>query len=218
MVEKQKGKLTIFTSYTPGAGKSYYMARQAVIAAEHGKKVVVGFLNADHRDISQILYDNGLKKLFRKKYSLKKIISLHPDLVIMDEMGMSGYNKDRKSFIYEDILTLLNCGTDVYTSANLKRFDSINPKFREITGIRIRKTIPDIFLDMADKIYFVDREPEKMIEDFRNGKIFTGKQAASSIMKKNFDRKNLEAYRELSLDILKQNYEKQLEIYERTNE
>lgn len=214
MGEKRKGKLTIFTSYTPGAGKSYYMVEQA---AKSGRKVLIGFLNSDHRSISKIIKDHGLKKIFRKKYSLSKIIDLNPDLVIMDEMGMSGYNKDRKSFVYEDILVLLNHGIDVYTSANLKRFHSINPRFHAITGIRIRKTIPDEFLEMADKIFFIDREPEKMMEDFAKGKIFTGKQAASGIMKKNFDEKNLIAYRNLSLEILKQNYGDRLEIYLRND-
>ena len=48
MSENKKGKLYIFTSYTPGAGKSY---RMVATACEQEENVTVGFLNSAHRDI-----------------------------------------------------------------------------------------------------------------------------------------------------------------------
>lgn len=209
-----RGKLYIFTGYAPGAGKSYLMVRKAVEQSDV-KNVVIGFLNAEHRDVTQILKDHQIKKMFRKKYSLKKILELNPDIVVMDELGMWGLNKEKNSFVYEDVDELLENGIDVYVSANLKRFEELNPKFKDITGIRIKKTIPDRFLEEAEKIYFVDRQPELMRLDFRKGKLFDKERMQSGIMQKNFKLENLKAYRELCLEILCGSYGDKLEIYRR---
>ena len=53
--------LTIFTSYTPGAGKSYAMVQKAIEERKKGRNVVVGFLHSGHRDISKILEDNDIQ-------------------------------------------------------------------------------------------------------------------------------------------------------------
>ncbi|MBS5485075.1 MAG: sensor histidine kinase KdpD, partial [Eubacterium sp.] len=42
--------LKIFTSYTPGAGKSYAMMEEAMNESRNGKKVVIAFINKQHRD------------------------------------------------------------------------------------------------------------------------------------------------------------------------
>lgn len=195
--------LTIFTSYTPGAGKSYAMVEKAMSQKVKGKKVVVGFLHGGHRDVTKILEDNGIEPWHYNARGLKlyDILESNPDLVIMDEMGMK---VKHHGFVYDVIEQLLNSGVDVYTSTNLKRFEGMNPYFKEVTGIAVRNTIPDRFLYMADSIYFIDRAPELMIEDFQQGKLFDEKYMKSRIMQKNFKRETLEKYREVSLECLGQ--------------
>lgn len=193
--------LTIFTSYTPGAGKSYAMIQKAMEEKAKGRKVVVGFLHGGHRDVAKILEDNGINQFdySGKGLKLHDILEQTPDLVIMDEMGMKVKNQ---GFVYDVIEELIKSGVDVYTTANLKRFESANPHFKEVTGIAVRHTIPDRFLHMADEICFVDREPEQMIEDFQSGKLFDKKYMKSRIMQKNFKRETLEQYRKISLKYL----------------
>ncbi len=215
-MEKKRGKLYLFTGYAPGAGKSYLMVQRAVEQSEN-RKVVIGFLNSDHRDVAQILKDHHVKRMFRRKYSVKKVLEQHPDVVVMDELGMYGFNKDQKSFVYQDVEVMLEAGIDVYASANLKRFQSLNPKFKEITGIGIKTTIPDSFLNMAEAIIFVDREPALMRLDFRKGRLFERERMNSRIMQKNFKLDNLKAYRSLCLKILKESYREKLEIYQRNS-
>ena len=166
-----------------------------------GKNVIVGFLHGGHRDVTKILEDNGINQWEYNGRGLKlcEILEKNPDLVIMDEMGMKVRNC---GFVYDVIEALLQKGVDVYTSTNLKRFDSINPCFKEVTGIAVKNTIPDRFLYMADEIYFIDREPEKMIEDFWQGKLFDKRYMESRIMQKNFKKKTLERYRKISLEYL----------------
>lgn len=204
--------MTIFTSYTPGAGKSYAMIQKAMEEQAKGKKVVVGFLHGEHRDVTKILEDNGINPsdYSTKGLKLQNILEKNPDLVIMDEMGMKVKNH---GFVYDVIEEILKSGVDVYTTTNLKRFESANPYFKEVTGIAIRNTIPDRFLHMADEIYFIDREPEKMIEDFQAGKLFDEKYMKSRIMHKNFKKTTLEKYREISFKYLESMKQSETKLY-----
>lgn len=193
--------LTIFTSYTPGAGKSYAMVEKAMEEKAKGRNVVAGFLHNGHRDVIKNLEDNGIELNHQGNVSLKlcDILAENPDLVIMDEMGMK---VKQQGFVYDVIEVLLKNGVDVYTSTNLKRFESANPYFKEITGIGIKHTIPDRFLYMADEVYFIDREPELMIKDFQSGRLFDEKYMNSRIMQKNFKKETLKKYREISFEYL----------------
>lgn len=222
-IKMKRGKLTIFTSYTPGAGKSYLMVEKAVEKKKEGLNVVIGFLNGRHRSLDSLLEGNGIAgvngkempaqehneitELASKKYSLAEIISKEPDLVVMDEMGMHHINRDMKSFVYEDIERLLQAGIDVYASTNLKKFKNLNPLYKEITGIAVKRPIPDYFLEIAEHIYFVDRAPELMISDFKSGELFGERYMKTKIMNKNFRYDTLCSYRELSKKCLeKYNY------------
>jgi two-component system sensor histidine kinase KdpD len=197
------GKLTIFTSYTPGAGKSYFMLQCAIKEKQSGKNIRIGFFNANHRELPRQLMREVSSDCDVRTYSLAEIVLESPDIVIMDEMGMRGRNTDNESFVYEDIKVLLEHGIDVYTTVNLKRFASANPLFKNISGIGSRTIIPDEYLDAADRIYFIDRSPAKMEKDFAQKGFFCRKYQESKIMKKNFKLGNLEKYRELSLKYLK---------------
>ena len=213
MSENKRGKLYIFTSYTPGAGKSY---RMVATACEQEDSVMVGFLNSAHRDMAKLLDDYDVAIGDFSKYSVNGILAENPSAVIFDELGMHSRNrdsrrlrkkhgtKDKKSetFIYHDIDTILDAGINVYASANLKRFDSANPVFKEITGSGVKTKVPDEYLEKADKIIFIDREPDLMIADYEDGSLFVDKYMKSKIMQKNFLPETLTKYREVSLKYL----------------
>ena len=224
----EKGKLYIFTSYTPGAGKSY---RMVAMACENEDAVKVGFLNSAHRDMTKLLDDYDVALGDFSKYSVNEILDEQPDAVIFDELGMLSRNRDLRrtkkkhsskttkinSYIYNDIDTILEAGINVYASANLKRFESANPFFKEITGIGVKTKVPDEYLEKAEKIIFIDREPDLMIQDYKEGKLFVDKYMKSKIMKKNFLPETLIKYREASLKYLKQFGDK-VEVVHRSGE
>ena len=58
------------------------------------------------------------------------------------------------------------------------------------------------FQNICDEIVFIDREPELMIKDFKEGKLFGERYMNSRIMNKNFEENTLKTYREISLDYL----------------
>ena len=202
----KKGKLYIFTSYTPGAGKSYLMLQKALERKKQGCTVEVAFVYGKHRDFAPLLEGNGVIGYEGGKYSLKAIIEKQPDVVVLDEMGVRGANKDGKTFVYEDIYKLLELGIDVYTSVNLKRFESVNPIFKRTTN----KSRTSLSI-----IYYVDRDPKKMKEDYEKGFLFDKRHMSSSVMKKNFQLRTLEKYREIGLEYLKEHYKDKLEVYKR---
>ena len=224
----ERGKLYIFTSYTPGAGKSY---RMVATACEQEDQVVVGFLNSAHRDMTKLLKDCDVTIGDFSKYSVNGILAENPDAVIFDELGMLSRNKDSRrlrkkhgnhkskdeTFIYNDIDTILDAGINVYASANLKRFESANPVFKAITGIGVKTKVPDKYLEDADEIIFVDREPELMIADYKDGSLFVDKYMKSKIMQKNFLPETLTKYREASLEYLEK-YGDKVEVVKRNNE
>lgn len=194
--------LKIFTSYTPGAGKSYAMMEQAVKESNSGKKVIVGFINQKHRDISQLPIIDGKimhKEEIRKRNDVDNIINEKPDIVVLDELGM---RIGKTTFVYNIAELFIKNNIEVFASANLKKFQEVNPLFKEITGVGIRTAIPNRFIKGADEIIFIDREPEFMEKDFRDGRLFGKKYMDSKIMNKNFQLDTLNAYRDVSMNYL----------------
>ena len=195
--------LKVFTSYTPGAGKSYAMMESAVMESESGKKVIVGFINKKHRDASELpLTENENMHMakIRTRSDIEAIISEKPDIVVLDELGM---RVGEKTFIYNIAEMFIKNNIEVLTSANLKRFDEVNHLFKNITGVGARTTIPNRFIKGADEIIFIDREPELMKKDFEEGKLFGEKYMKAKIMRKNFRQNTLNAYRDVSIEYLK---------------
>ena len=50
--------------------------------------------------------------------------------------------------------------------------ESLNDQVAELTGIRVRETIPDAVLGRADEIVVVDLTPEALLERLRAGKVY----------------------------------------------
>lgn len=194
--------LKIFTSYTPGAGKSYAMMEEAMNESRNGKKVVIAFINKQHRDSSEMPFEcneNVTIHPLKGRESIEEIIEMKPDIVVLDELGM---RIGKHTFLYNVAESFIKNNISVLTSANLKRFEEVNPIFRSATGVGIKTTIPNRFIKGADEIVFIDREPELMIKDFKEGKLFGERYMNSRIMNKNFEENTIKTYREISLDYL----------------
>ena len=99
---------------------------------------------------------------------------------------------------YQDVYEILSAGIDVYTTINIQHLESLNDVIQQITGIKVRETVPDSLLDEADEIELVDLPADELLKRLRDGKVYIPDQAARAL--ENFFRKgNLTALRELSL-------------------
>jgi two-component system, OmpR family, sensor histidine kinase KdpD len=76
--------------------------------------------------------------------------------------------------------------------------ESLNDQIAELSGIRVRETIPDGVLGRADEIVMVDLTPEALLERLRAGKVYPAERIDAAL--NNFFRiENLSALREVAL-------------------
>ncbi len=96
------------------------------------------------------------------------------------------------------MLELLDAGIEVHTTLNVQHVESLGDVIQQITGIKVRETVPDAVLEGADEIELVDISPEELLERLAAGKVYVPDQAQRAVQ--NFFQKgNLLALRELAL-------------------
>jgi two-component system sensor histidine kinase KdpD len=99
---------------------------------------------------------------------------------------------------YEDVLDILDAGIDVLTAVNIQHLETLNDAVARATGVRVRETVPDTFLDRADEVINVDVTVEELRNRLREGKIYRPEKVEQALS--NFFRKgNLSTLRELAL-------------------
>ena len=65
----------------------------------------------------------------------------------------------------------LDAGISVMTAVNIQHLETLNDFVSRITGVRVRETVPDTFLDRADEIVNVDVTVEELRARLRQGEI-----------------------------------------------
>ena len=166
--EGRTGKLKIFVGAAPGVGKTYEMLQTARAKQKEGVDLVVGVVETHGRKETQALLD-GLEIIPRKhidyrgqtldEMDIDAIIARRPQLALVDELAHTNAPGSRHPKRYLDVEELLNCGIDVYTTINIQHIESLNDVVAQITGVRVRETIPDQVFDRADAIELVDLTP-----------------------------------------------------------
>jgi two-component system sensor histidine kinase KdpD len=205
--EARTGKLKIFVGAAPGVGKTYEMLQDARAKQKEGVDLVVGVVETHGRKETQVLL-NGLEIIPRKhigyrgqtldEMDIDAIIARRPALALVDELAHTNAPGSRHPKRYLDVEELLNRGIDVYTTVNIQHIESLNDVVAQITGVRVRETIPDQVFDRADAIELVDLTPDDLIQRLKEGKVYVPKQAERAL-EHFFSPANLTALRELAL-------------------
>jgi two-component system, OmpR family, sensor histidine kinase KdpD len=201
------GKLRIFVGAAPGVGKTYEMLQQAQAKRKEGLDVVVGVVETHGRKETETLL-SGLEVLPRKtmlyrgqrldEMDLDAILARHPRLVLVDELAHTNAPGSRHPKRYLDVEEILARGINVYTTVNIQHIESLNDVIAQITGIRVRETVPDSIFDRADSIELVDLTPDDLIQRLKDGKVYVPHQAERALLNF-FSPANLTALRELAL-------------------
>jgi two-component system, OmpR family, sensor histidine kinase KdpD len=201
------GKLRIFVGAAPGVGKTYAMLEHAGAKARDGIDVVVGIVETHGRQDTQALLE-GLEVVPRKAVAYKgqtieemdldAILARRPRIVLVDELAHTNALGSRHPKRYLDVEELLSRGIEVYTTVNIQHIESLNDVIAQITGIRVRETVPDKVFDHADAIELVDITPDDLIQRLREGKVYVPQQAERALTHF-FSPTNLTALRELAL-------------------
>ena len=205
--EGRLGKLKIFMGAAPGVGKTYEMLQQARARKNEGADVVVGVVETHGRKETEALTE-GLEVIPRQRLKYKgrwleemdldALLARRPRLALVDELAHTNVGGSRHPKRYLDVEELLSNGIDVYTTVNIQHIESLNDVVAQITGVRVRETVPDSILDRADAIELVDITPEDLIQRLRDGKVYIPKQAQRAL-EHFFSPANLTALRELAL-------------------
>ncbi len=203
----KRGRLKIFFGSSAGVGKTYAMLAAARRQQAEGVDVVVGVVETHGRQetaaqlegltvlpLQQVAYrDQSLPE-----FDIDGAITRAPALILIDELAHSNVAGSRHPKRWQDVDELLDAGIDVYTTLNVQHLDSLNDVVGQVTGIRVRETLPDAFFEAADEVVMVDLPPDELLQRLREGKVYMAQQAARAA--KNFFRKgNLIALRELAL-------------------
>ena len=84
------------------------------------------------------------------------------------------------------------------STVNVQHLESLNDQITELSGVRVRETIPDAILARADEVVLIDLTPEALLERLRAGKVYPAERIDAAL--NNFFRiENLSALREVAL-------------------
>ena len=137
---------------------------------------------------------------------LPAILRRSPELCLIDEIAHTNAPGLEHEKRYEDVGDVLAAGIDVFSTVNVQHLESLNDQVAELTGIRVRETMPDSVLAEADEVVLIDLTPEALLDRLRAGKIYPGEQIEAALQ--NFFRiENLAALREVALRQVAQNVE-----------
>jgi len=219
-----RGKLKVFLGYAAGVGKTYAMLDAARQRQAQGVDVVVAYVETHGRAETQALLQ-GLEVIPRRQVNYRgttlpemdidRVLARRPQLVLVDELAHSNAPGSRHPKRYQDVEELLGLGIDVYTTLNIQHIESLNDVVAQITGVRVRETVPDRILDEAEEIEVVDLPPHELRQRLAEGKVYVPDQAARA-MEGFFREGNLTALREMALRRAAQRVDEEMRAYMQT--
>jgi two-component system sensor histidine kinase KdpD len=218
-----RARLRIFFGASPGVGKTYAMLESARRLRAEGSDVVIGVVETHGRSETAALLD-GLEVLPRRRISYRGIeleeldvdavISRRPEVVLVDELAHTNAPGVRHPKRWQDVMDLLEAGIDVHTTLNVQHIESLIDAIAQITGVRVRETVPDAVIERADEIELIDLPPEELLERLAEGKVYLPEQARRAI-DNYFKRGNLMALRELALRRTAERVDADVQAYRR---
>ena len=200
-------RLRIYIGAAPGVGKTYSMLEDAHALRREGVDVVVGFVETYGRPETEAKIGDleivprrtiEYRGVALEEMDVGAILKRRPQLCVVDELAHTNVPGSAHDKRYLDVLDLLNAGVGVLTAVNIQHLETLNDAVGRVTGVRVRETVPDTFLDRADEVVNVDVTVQELQSRLRQGKIYKPEkveQALSNFFKET----NLSTLRELAL-------------------
>jgi len=206
-VADDRGHLKVFIGMAPGVGKTYRMLQEGRAEADAGRDVAIGYLEP-HGRADTLAQAEGLEVIPRREVTyrgkpleemdLPAVLARKPELCLIDELAHTNAPGVEHEKRYEDVRDVIEAGIDVYSTVNVQHLESLNDQVTRLTGARVRETIPDEVLSMADEIVLVDLTPEALIARLRAGKVYRPERVPAAL-NHFFKIENLAALRETAL-------------------
>ena len=204
---EQRARLRIYIGAAPGVGKTYSMLEDAQALRREGVDIVIGFIETHGReDTAAKIADLEViprrtieyKGVILEELDLEAILARKPQMCVIDELAHTNVPGGRHEKRYQDVLDILDAGIGVMTAVNIQHLETLNDAVGRVTGVRVRETVPDTFLDRADEVVNVDVTVEELRGRLRQGKVYKPEKVEQALS--NFFREtNLSTLRELAL-------------------
>jgi two-component system sensor histidine kinase KdpD len=202
-----RGRLKVFIGMAAGVGKTYRMLGEGRAEAETGRDVAIGYLEPHGREETTAQAE-GLEEIPPRmidyrgtplaEMDLPAVLARKPELCLIDELAHTNAPGVEHEKRYEDVQDVLAAGIDVYSTVNVQHLESLNDQVIQLTGTRVRETIPDEVLAGADEVVLIDLTPEALIERLRAGKVYA-RERVPAALNNFFKIENLSALRETAL-------------------
>jgi two-component system, OmpR family, sensor histidine kinase KdpD len=218
-VVEAAGHFRIYLGAVAGVGKTYDMLNEGKRRLERGTDVVVGFVEAHKRPLTEALLE-GFEIVPRKKVEyrgaqfeemdLDAVLARHPKVALVDELAHTNVpGSGRHAKRWEDVLELLDAGIDVITTLNIQHVESLADAVEQMTGAKVRERVPDWVVRKANQIELVDSSPEQLRRRMLHGNIYPPEKIPYALSHF-FQTDNLIALRELALRFLADETEEEL--------
>ena len=202
-----RGHHKVFLGMAAGVGKTYQMLREGQAEAENGRDVVIGYLEP-HGRAETMAQAEGLELVPRRRVAYRDsvleemdtpaLLRRRPELALIDELAHTNAPGVEHTKRYEDVEDVLAAGIDVFSTVNVQHLESLNDQVAELTGIRVRETVPDAVVGAADEVVLIDITPQSLIERLVAGKVYPSERVQAAL--NNFFKvENLAALREVAL-------------------
>ncbi|MGO9094284.1 MAG: histidine kinase [Bryobacteraceae bacterium] len=202
-----KGTLKILLGYAAGVGKTYQMLEEGQQLKAAGQDVVIGYFESHRRQFT-IAKAQGLEIVPRRQIEYRgtrfeemdteAVLRRHPRVCLVDEFAHTNVPGSEHAKRWEDVLRLLDAGIDVVTTMNVQHLESLNDQVFQITGVRVRETVPDWVVKQAGQVVMIDLTPHALLNRLERGVVYAPEKASRAL--ENFFREsNLVALREMAL-------------------
>ena len=205
--EGERARLRVYIGAAPGVGKTFQMLEEAHLLKKQGVDVVIAVVETYKRADTEAMVGDlervpprriEYRDIVLEEMDVEAVIARRPEIALVDELAHTNVPGSKNHKRYEDVLDLLAADISVITAVNVQHIESLNDAVARTTGVRVRETVPDSFLQRADEVVNVDVSVETLRTRLRQGKIYGVEKIEQSL--NNFFRKgNLSALRELAL-------------------
>ncbi len=218
--QEHKGKLKVFLGAAPGVGKTYAMLQAVREQAREGVDILIGVVETHGRQETLALLDKlaiqprklHLHRQQRlEEMDLDALLARKPAIVVVDELAHSNAPGSRHEKRWQDVEELLGAGIDVYSTLNVQHLESLNDLVWQLTGVRVKETLPDQVLLEADSIVLIDLPPKELLGRLKEGKVYVPHQAKAALQSF-FSLNNLTALRELAMQTAASHVEGDLQL------
>ena len=203
----KRGRLKVYLGFAAGVGKTYQMLEDAHELVKRGVDVVIGYLEPHGRK-DTIAQAQGLELIPRCKMeyrgavfeemNMQAILERHPEVCVVDELPHTNVPGSTHLKRWENVLELLDAGIDVMTTMNIQHLESLNDQVKDMTGVRVRETIPDWVMKQADEVVMVDLTPRALLNRLERGVVYPPEKAQRALQNF-FKESTLVALREIAL-------------------